>query len=107
MKTQEELANNPWADAHKYADNKYHMEKGDDISKYERYEEVKEAFEAGYRQALEDYKDKRYIDEHMLLAYVNGGANLAEDFKNATKMKENFNRLMAAIDKSIDGNTSN
>ena len=106
MKTQEELANNPWADAHKYADNKYHMEKGD-FSKYERYEEVKEAFEAGYRQALEDYKDKRYIDEHMLLAYVNGGANLAEDFKNATKMKENFNRLMAAIDKSIDGNTNN
>jgi acetylornithine/succinyldiaminopimelate/putrescine aminotransferase len=108
MKTQEELANNPWADAHKYADNKYHMEKGDKhINKYERYEEVKEAFEAGYRQALEDYKDKRYIDEHMLLAYVNGGANLAEDFKDATKMKENFNRLMAAIDKSIDGNTNN
>ena len=64
-------------------------------------------FVAGYKKCQEDYKDKRYIDEHMLLAYVNGGANLAEDFKNATKMKENFNRLMAAIDKSIDGNTSN
>ena len=38
MKTIEELANNPWADAHKYADNKYHMEKGDHISKYEKYE---------------------------------------------------------------------
>jgi hypothetical protein len=58
MKTPEELKSNPWADAHKYADSKYHMEKGDHISKYERYEEVKEAFEAGYRQALEDYADK-------------------------------------------------
>jgi hypothetical protein len=64
-------------------------------------------FVAGYEKCQEDYKDKRYIDEHMLLAYVNGGANLAEDFKDATKMKENFNRLMAAIDKSIDGNTNN
>ena len=64
-------------------------------------------FVDGYTQCQEDYKDKRYIDEHMLLAYVTGGANLAEDFKDATKMKENFNRLMAAIDKSIDGNTSN
>ena len=34
------------------------MEKGDHISKYERYTEVKAAFEAGYRQALEDYADK-------------------------------------------------
>lgn len=97
---------NYWGLADEYATSKHKMEKGDDISKYERYEEVKEAFEAGYRQALEDYKDKRYIDEHMLLAYVNGGANLAED-KDASKMKENFNRLMAAIDKSIDGNTNN
>ena len=64
-------------------------------------------FIEGYTQCQQDYKDKRYIDEHMLLAYVNGGANLAEDFKDATKMKENFNRLMAAIDKSIDGNTNN
>ena len=61
---------------------------------------------SGYEQCQEDYKDKRYIDEHMLLAYAAGGANLAED-KDASKMKENFNRLMAAIDKSIDGNTSN
>ena len=53
-----EIADNPWADAHKYADSKYHMEKGDHISKYERYTEVKAAFEAGYRQALEDYADK-------------------------------------------------
>jgi hypothetical protein len=64
MKTQKELANNPWADAHKYADNKYHMEKGDHISKYEKYEEVKEAFEAGYRQALEDYADKIKLDDN-------------------------------------------
>ena len=63
-------------------------------------------FVAGYEKCQEDYKDKRYIDEHMLLAYITGATNLAED-KDATKMKENFNRLMAAIDKSIDGNTSN
>ena len=54
MKTQKELKSNPWADAHKYADSKYHMEQGDDVSKYERYEEVKEAFEAGYNQCQED-----------------------------------------------------
>ena len=58
MKTPEELKSNPWADAHKYADNKYHMEKGDHMSKYERYEEVKEAFEAGYTQCQEDMADE-------------------------------------------------
>ena len=68
--------------------------------------EGKFGFVAGYEKCQEDYKDKRYIDEHMLLAYITGATNLAED-KDATKMKENFNRLMAAIDKSIDGNTSN
>lgn len=58
MKTPEELKSNPWADADKYAANKYPMKKGDPMSKYERYEEVKTAFEAGYKQALEDYADK-------------------------------------------------
>ena len=68
--------------------------------------ESKIGFAWGYEQCQQDYKDKRYIDEHMLLAYITGATNLAED-KDATKMKENFNRLMAAIDKSIDGNTNN
>ena len=62
MKTQEELKHNPWADAHKYADSKHHMEKGDHISKYERYEEVKAAFEAGYKQCQEDYPDKNNVE---------------------------------------------
>jgi hypothetical protein len=44
---------NYWGLAHEYADSKYKMEKGDDISKYERYEEVKEAYEAGFLKAME------------------------------------------------------
>lgn len=103
MKTKEELKNNPWADAHKYADNKYHMEQGDPISKYERYEEVKEAFEAGYRQALEDYKNKQYTEEHMLLAYVNGGTHAKENL-DANILSNNFKRLLELI--GADNNTS-
>ena len=59
-KTIEELKNNPWADADKYASQKYPMEKGDPMSKYEKYEEIKEAFEAGYKQALKDYEIKKH-----------------------------------------------
>ena len=44
---------NYWGLAHEYAESKYKMEKGDDISKYERYEEVKEAYEAGFLKAME------------------------------------------------------
>ena len=44
---------NYWGLAHEYADSKYKMEKGDDISKYERYEEVKESYEAGFLKAME------------------------------------------------------
>jgi hypothetical protein len=65
MKTEKELKDNPWADAHKYADSIYHMTKDDDIFKYEKYEEIKEAFEVGYRQALEDYADKKYTEEDL------------------------------------------
>jgi peptidyl-tRNA hydrolase len=36
-----------------YAETKHKMEKGDHISKYERYEEVKEAYEAGFLKAME------------------------------------------------------
>ena len=35
-----------------YASNKYNMEKGDHISKYNNYLEVKESFEAGFEAAL-------------------------------------------------------
>ena len=44
---------NYWGLANEYAETKYKMEKGDDISKYERYEEVKEAYEAGFLKAME------------------------------------------------------
>ena len=44
---------NYWRLADEYATSKYKMEKGDDISKYERYEEVKEAYEAGFLKAME------------------------------------------------------
>jgi hypothetical protein len=35
-----------------YACSKYHLKKGDHISKYERYDEVKEAYERGFDQAI-------------------------------------------------------
>ena len=44
---------NYWGLAHEYAETKHKMEKGDHISKYERYEEVKEAYEAGFLKAME------------------------------------------------------
>ena len=44
---------NYWGLAHEYATSKYKMEKGDHVSKYERYEEVKEAYEAGFLKAME------------------------------------------------------
>ena len=43
---------NYWGLADKYATSKYKMEKGDDISKYEKYEEVKEAYQAGFLKAM-------------------------------------------------------
>ncbi len=98
MKTKEELANNPWAAADKYADSKYHMEKGDHISKYERYEEVKAAFEAGYKEAQEDYADKVYTEEAMLFAFVHGGTKFEEN-KDANKLSENFKELITSLNK--------
>ena len=44
---------NYWELAHKYAETKHKMEKGDHISKYKRYEEVKEDYEAGFLKAME------------------------------------------------------
>jgi len=44
---------NYWGLADEYATSKYKMEKGDHVSKYERYEEVKEAYEAGFLKAME------------------------------------------------------
>tara|TARA_R110001599_G_scaffold227647_1_gene426690 strand:+ start:53 stop:220 length:168 start_codon:yes stop_codon:yes gene_type:complete len=50
---------NYWELADKYATSKYKMEKGDHISKYERYEEVKEAYEAGFLKAVELLKEQK------------------------------------------------
>ena len=49
---------NYWGLAHEYAESKYKMEKGDDISKYNKYEEVKEAYEAGFLKAEKLLKTK-------------------------------------------------
>ena len=98
MKTKKELANNPWFAADKYADAKYHVEKGDDISKYEKYIEVKTAFEAGYKEAREDYADKTYSEEEMLFAFVHGGTKYKENL-DAEKLRENFKELINALNK--------
>ena len=50
---------NYWGLADEYATSKHKMEKGDHISKYERYEEVKEAYEAGFLKAVELFKTKK------------------------------------------------
>ncbi len=47
-----------WKSSDAYADAKYHVKKGDHISKYEKYEEIKEAYEAGYDQAVKDLHTK-------------------------------------------------
>lgn len=50
---------NHWKLADEYATSKHKMEKGDSISKYERYEEVKEAYETGFLKAVELFKTKK------------------------------------------------
>lgn len=50
---------NYWGLADEYATSKHKMEKGDHISKYERYEEVKEAYEAGFLKAVELLKEQK------------------------------------------------
>ena len=57
---------NYWGLAHEYATSKYKMEKGDHVSKYERYEEVKEAFEAGFLKAMEFQAERMYSEEEVL-----------------------------------------
>lgn len=52
---------NHWGLAHEYADSKYKMEVGDNISKYKRYEEVKEAYEAGFLKAVELFKTDKEL----------------------------------------------
>lgn len=69
-KTEKELIDSPMRDAHNYADKLYHMEEGDDYSKYEKYIEVKTAYEQGYKQALEDYPDAKMLYDKMKDAYI-------------------------------------
>jgi len=52
---------NYWGLADEYATSKYIMEKGDHISKFERYEEVKEAYESGFLKAVELFKTNKEL----------------------------------------------
>ena len=52
---------NHWGLADKYATSKYKMEPGDDISKYEKYEEVKESYEVGFLKAVELFKTNKEL----------------------------------------------
>ena len=52
---------NHWGLADEYATLKHKMEKGDDISKYKRYEEVKEAYEIGFLKAVELFKTDKEL----------------------------------------------
>lgn len=60
---------NYWGLADEYATSKYKMEKGDHISKYERYEEVKKAFEAGFLKAMEFQAERMYSEEDLREAF--------------------------------------
>ena len=50
-----------WGLADEYAVSKHKMEKGDHISKYERYVEVKEGYEAGFLKAVELFKTDKEL----------------------------------------------
>ena len=50
-----------WGLADEYAASKHKMEKGDPISKYERYVEVKEGYEAGFLKAVELFKTDKEL----------------------------------------------
>lgn len=52
---------NYWGLAHEYAETKHKMEKGDHISKYYRYDEVKEGYEAGFLKAVELFKTDKEL----------------------------------------------
>ena len=52
---------NYWGLADEYATSKHKMEKGDDISKYKRYEEVKDAYEIGFLKAVELFKTEKEL----------------------------------------------
>lgn len=52
---------NYWGLADEYATSKHKMEKGDHMSKYERYEEVKEGYEAGFLKAVELFKTDKEL----------------------------------------------
>lgn len=76
---------NYWGLADEYATSKHKMEKGDDISKYERYEEVKEAYEAGFLKAMEFQAERMYSEEDMKkcwnAAYIDALAIDEETYK--------------------------
>jgi hypothetical protein len=52
----------------------------------------------GYNQCQEDNADKKYTEEAMLLAYVNGGTRFEEN-KDADKLSENFKELISLLNK--------
>jgi hypothetical protein len=52
---------NHWGLADEYATLKHKMEKGDNISKYEKYKEVKEAYETGFLKAVELFKTDKEL----------------------------------------------
>jgi hypothetical protein len=52
---------NHWGLADEYAKSKYKMEVGDHISKYEKYEEVKQSYEAGFLKAVELFKTSKNL----------------------------------------------
>ena len=83
------------------------------INQYNQYDNIhshripecittKNLFIKGYTQCQEDVVDKKYDEEHMLLAYVTGRANTDEDDKEVGKMRENFNRLLALIETRLN-----
>ena len=83
---------NYWGLAHEYATSKYKMEKGDHVSKYERYEEVKEAFEAGFLKAMEFQAERMYSEEEVLEILFELSCNNDTDKEEVEEWFEQFKK---------------
>jgi len=111
MKTQEEIKNNMWINAHEYGSTKYRIK---DKSTFHKYEEVLTNFVAGYTQCQEDMQkdveywqgefdhwhqqamemaDKKYTEENLENAFNSGrGHGVPDNIKDFDSFINSLNK---------------